>query len=582
MIDSRVSIHPIFPMWAIIIAGIFLLAFLIWKEVNRKSKFLRWRILASIILLLSIAGLVLQPSLQRDVSSHGVVLLTPHYKMEIADSLHKTNDQLTYLRTSDAMSYTMAEEISTLSELAELDIRFVLGEGLPYYALEEGNGFQYFKAEQPTGIIQLVSPPVFKVNQVNQINGVFDAKNKSKIKLIGPGGAEDSVEYSTNGLHNFTLSFKPPQSGLFVYTIDVQDGNELVSQKLPIEVVPFTKLNILFIQNYPTAEVKYLKNFLIEQGHGLVTRLQVSKNRYRYEYANHDQLRIDRLAPDLLNSFDLLVADNETLGSFNSATKKILEESVQNGLGVIQLFNSINKSNTNEFLSIPLKDFPKDTVQLQLGNAAYTFSVLPVVLNSKNTSTLKTKDRVLSGYLDKGAGKLGFQFLQETYRLILQGKQIEYALIWSPLIEGASRFKNQPSKIQLKNAFPIYPDEPIHLNVIATNADVRLKSNAVPLPLREDIVIDNFFHGNTWAGKQGWHQFTIEGDSISKNYYVSNPHEWQSLRRAQQQKANELVSKTDVAKTLQLQTHETKPISPLLFFIIFLVSAGFLWLAPKI
>ena len=115
-------------MWAIIIAGIFLLAFLIWKEVNRKSKFLRWRILASIILLLSIAGLVLQPSLQRDVSSHGVVLLTPHYKMEIADSLHKTNDQLTYLRTSDAMSYTMAEEISTLSELAELDIRFVLGE----------------------------------------------------------------------------------------------------------------------------------------------------------------------------------------------------------------------------------------------------------------------------------------------------------------------------------------------------------------------------------------------------------------------------------------------------------------------
>ena len=104
MIDSRVSIHPIFPMWAIIIAGIFLLAFLIWKEVNRKSKFLRWRILASIILLLSIAGLVLQPSLQRDVSSHGVVLLTPHYKMEIADSLHKTNDQLTYLRTSDAMS----------------------------------------------------------------------------------------------------------------------------------------------------------------------------------------------------------------------------------------------------------------------------------------------------------------------------------------------------------------------------------------------------------------------------------------------------------------------------------------------
>jgi hypothetical protein len=155
-------------------------------------------------------------------------------------------------------------------------------------------------------------------------------------------------------------------------------------------------------------------------------------------------------------------------------------------------------------------------------------------------------------------------------------------LIWSPLLEGTSRFKNQPSKIQLENAFPIYPDEPISLNVIATKADLQLKSNAVPLPLREDIVIDNSFHGKTWAGKQGWHQFTIEGDSISKNYYVSDPHEWQSLRRAQQQKANELVSKTDDAKNLQLQSHETKPISLLLFFITFLASAGFLWLAPKI
>ncbi|NOS55342.1 MAG: hypothetical protein HOP37_03690, partial [Cyclobacteriaceae bacterium] len=468
MIDSSVSIHPIFPMWATIIAGIFLLGFLIWKEVNRKSKFLRWRILASIILLLSIAGLVLQPSLQRDISSHGVVLLTPHYKKEIADSLHKANDQLTYLRTSDAMSYTKAAEISALSELAKSDIRFVLGDGLPYYGIEEGMSFQYFKAELPTGIIQLVIPPIFKVNQANHISGVFNAKSKSKIKLISPGGVEDSVEYSTNGIHNFTLSFKPPQPGLFVYTIDVQDGNEVVSQKLPVEVAPFKKLNILFIQNYPTAEVKYLKNFLIEQGHGLVSRLQVSKNRYRYEYANHDQLRIDRLAPDLLNSFDLLVTDNETRESFNSATKKILEESVQHGLGVIQLINSVNKSNTNEFLSIPLKDFPKDTVHLQLDNVYFTLSTLPVTINGSNTSILKTKDRVLSGFLEKGAGKLGFQFLQETYRLILQGKQIEYALIWSPLLEGASRFKNQPSKIQLENVFPIYPDEPIHLNLIST------------------------------------------------------------------------------------------------------------------
>lgn len=583
MIEGGISIHPIFPVWAILIVGIFLLAFLIWKEVNRKMKFLRWRIISVIILLLSLAGLFLQPAAQRGVSSQGVVLLTPNYKKEIADSLRRANDQLTFIRTPDAASYPGATKVVALSEQPELNVRFVLGDGVPYYAIRKGVRFQYFKGEPPTGIIQLVNLPVFKVNQVNFISGMFYAKSKSKIKLISPAGVEDSVTYSIGGLHNFTFSFKPQQSGLFVYTVDVQDGNEVLSQKLPVEVAPNEKLNVLVIQNFPTSEVKYMKNFLIEQGHRLVVRSQLSKNNYRYEYANHADVRVDRLSPDLLNSFDLLITDNESLESFNNADKRMLEVAVENGLGVVQLFNSINKKNTNEFLSLPIKDFPKDTVQLHLDNAVYTLSTWPLSINSNNTSILQTKNRVLSGFIDRGAGKIGFQFLQETYRLILQGKQLEYSLIWSPLLERSARFKNQPTKIQLENTFPIYPDEPIALNVIATKADVRLNADGIALPLREDVVIDNYFHGKTWAGKHGWHQYTLADDAVTKNYYVSDEHEWQSLRRAQQQKANELVSHSDTTRIPSDQSSkEEKPISLLLFFITFLLSAGFLWLVPKL
>jgi hypothetical protein len=583
MIEGGISIHPIFPVWAILVVGIFLLAFLLSKEINRKIRFRKWRIVAVIILLLSIAGLFLQPALQRGVSSQGVVLLTPNYKKEIADSLRKANDQLTFIRTPDAATYSGATKIEALSVLPELNVRFVLGDGLPCYAIRKGVRFQYFKGEPPTAIIHLVSPPVFKANQVNLLSGLFYAKSNSKIKLISPGGPADSVTYSTSGLHKFTLSFKPQASGLFVYTVDVQDGNEVLSQKLPVEVASNEKLNVLVIQNFPTSEVKYMKNFLIEQGHRLVVRSQLSKNNYRYEYANHDQVRIDRLSPDLLNAFDLLITDNETLESFNNTDKRMLEVAVENGLGVVQLFNSINKKNTNEFLSIPIKDYPKDTVQLHLDNAVYTLSTWPLSINSNNTSILQTKNRVLSGFIDRGAGKIGFQFLQETYRLILQGKQLEYSLIWSPLLERSARFKNQPSKIQLENTFPIYPDEPIALNVIATKADVRLNADGIALPLREDLVTDNYFHGKTWAGKHGWHQFSMEEDLVTKNYYVSDEHEWQSLRRAQQQKANELVSQNyKVGLSSDQSNKEEKSISLLLFFITFLLSAGFLWLVPKL
>ena len=378
------------------------------------------------------------------------------------------------------------------------------------------------------------------------------------------------------------LSFMPKQAGLFAHTIEVQQGNELISQRLPIEVVTTEKLNVLFIQNYPTAEAKYLKNFLIEQGHGIVARYQLSKNIYRYEYANHDQLKLDRLSLDLLNSFDLLVVDNETIASCNGSDKKVLEESIKNGLGVLQLFNSVDKKNETDFFTIPIKDFAKDTVLLKLGTATFTLASLPAVINSNNTSTLQTKDRVLSGFANKGAGKLGFQFLQETYRLVLQGNQIEYALLWSPLIEGTARVKILPFKIQLENEFPVYPDEPIDLNVVAAKEDITLEADGVPLPLREDVVVDNLFHGKTWAGKHGWHQFKIKGDSIAKNYYVSQVNEWQSLRIAQQQKANEIRSKQMNYKSHIQKQIKLKPIQVWVFFIMFLLSAGFSWLAPKL
>ncbi len=582
MIDGGINIHPLFPLWAVSLIGLLLFSFLIWKESKRKVKLLAWRLVAGTFLVLSIVGLVLQPSLQR-VTNSRAILLTPHYEKETVDSLLKADDKLLVLRIPEALSYNAAEIISTNAKFDKFNIEFILGDGLPYYTLEQFKEHRYLKGELPTGIVELLTSQIFKVNQSNHISGWLRTNRKAKIKLISPAGVEDSVEYSTSGLYPFKLSFTPQQAGLFVYTIEVQDGNEVVSQKFPVEVERIWKLNILFIQNYPTAETKYLKNFLLEQGHGIVSRFQLSKNNFRYEYANHQQLLISRLSLDLLNSFDLVVIDNETLASFNKADKEILEESVRNELGIVQFFNSVNRESKPSFLSIPLIDFAKDTVQLQLGSSSITLPALPATVNGDYASILQTTERTLSGFIDRDLGKIGFQFLQETYRLVLQGKQDEYAMIWAPLIERTARSENQSSKIQLKNTFPIYPDEPIDLNVIATKENVRLQANGISIPLREDVVIDNYFHGKTWAGEQGWHRFAIAEDSVYKNYYVSDRHEWESLRIAQQQRVNELISKSGSSKLTQTSiSSRQEPVSLLFFFLIFLIASGFLWLAPKI
>lgn len=584
MSDEGLNIQPIFPLWAIGGGFVLLLSFFLWKEFTRKAKFLIWRIVALTVMMISILALFLQPSFVKEEKSNGIVLLTAHYNSLIADSIRIKNPSFIFLRTADAKPYPQADELESFYELADQKgIRFVLGDGLPTYVLEElGNSFQFFPSELPIGITKWQTSAIFKANQQSTLSGLFRSRGKSKIILRNPGGVEDSVEFNNRGNHSFNLTLTPRQSGMFVYEVVIQDSLGIQRQKFPVVVEAEKKLNILFFQKYPTSEVRYLKNQLIEKGHELAIRSQVSKNNFRYEYANRKPLRIDRLTTETLKSFDLFLIDNESLDLLNDLERKVLEESIKSGLGVVVLFNSIDLKKKISFFSVPIKNYLRDTAHIKLATGVYPFSALPIVVDANVEAVSQSMDRVLSGYINKGEGKIAFQFLQETYRLLLEGKTNDYATLWTPLLEHSARMENSKFNI-LPLIFPVYEDEPFALNVIAAQQEPRLSADGVLLPLREDVLIDDYWHGTAWAGESGWHQFEIEKDSVVKSYYVSNAEEWRSLRIAQQQTANEIASSqsSNLPKEI-IGLGERKPISFLLFFLLFLLSAGFLWLAPKL
>ncbi|MFM9840286.1 MAG: hypothetical protein ACKVOQ_18615 [Cyclobacteriaceae bacterium] len=587
MIEAAITIQSSFPLWAIIGGGLLLLCFLIWKEWQRKIKLLAWRLAAVIFLIFSLIGLLLRPSFVSERKPDGIVLLTKNYKTLLADSLQKTDPKLTFLRTAGAKPYRGVEEISFHYDLSNYSkrLRFVLGDGLPYYSLQEiKSAFQFLNGELPTGIIEWKASTTFKPNQQAEINGVFNAKSKSKIKLISPSSSADSVVFNAQGLHSFKLSFAPTQSGLFVYSIIIQDSTGISTHKFPVEVISEKKLNILFLQIFPTAEAKYLKNFLIEKGHAVMARTQTSKNNFRYEYANRWPLRIEKISAEVIKEIDLIVIDNESLQSLTSYEKNILEESVKKGLGLLMLYNSIEKKENASSLSLATKEIKVDTIRLALGKSFYAFPTLPLKIDAENIESItQSKERILSGYVSKGAGKIAFQLMQETYRLVLEGKTMDYAQLWSPLIEQTAKVQDLRFKIELMNDFPVYTDEPMDINVIASKQNPKLISDSALLPLHEDVVIDDYWHGSTWAGKAGWHQFSISQDSTVKNYYVSNKSEWKSLRIVQQQKANEAKSNKILSnEQAEVTFIEKNLISPVFFFLLFLLSAGFLWLAPKI
>jgi len=100
------------------------------------------------------------------------------------------------------------------------------------------------------------------------------------------------------------------------------------------------------------------------------------------------------------------------------------------------------------------------------------------------------------------------------------------------------------------------------------------------LSLIEHTAIDNLWMGKTWAAKPGWHE--LSADSLTLNYFVSDPVAWKTLRITNQVKQNEKESVSKSSSSEPDVFYQRKPISTVTFYILFLVAAGFLWLAPKI
>jgi hypothetical protein len=587
MSNQALYFTPVFPLWLILLSVAVLFGFFIWKELRRKQKYPGLRLAAQFIVLIAILGIMLRPGFVSEKKSTGILILTPGYSQSIIDSLVSTQSDLRLIHTTGTEPYRKSQILASYFDLSALssEIHFIAGEGLPEYALEliDPKKFQFIPGPAPTGITHVHMPENIKVNQPAVIEGTFISAIETTLILAGPGGKEDSVSVKANSTTTFSLTAKPKQAGKFIYTLTYQHSSGVITEQLPLEIKEEQKLTILLLQKFPDFEIRQVKNFLAEKGHKLVLRYQVSKNNYRFEYANTAPIRIAQLTPALLQTFDLIMTDNDALEALNTAEKNILETSIQNGLGIILFPGSEEKDKSRDrFTSMEMKRSLKDTVQLNL-NKQYTLPVVPLQIVEKRSvfPVTKNSSRIFSGYTYVGQGKAGVQLLRETYRLALEGNIDGYTSLWSPLLEKVARSKNDKFKIKLRDNLPYYPDEPLNLEVIATtNEHPTLTDDQTILPMTEHVTIDNTWLGKTWAGQPGWHQLSADGSAL--NYYVSEPQSWKSLRVANQIQANKIASISSTETVQSKAIEQQNPIPVLIFYLMFLLASGFLWLAPKI
>jgi uncharacterized membrane protein len=581
------SFSSLLPIELAVSALVLLAAFFIGLEWRRKQSLRVLRIISVCVMILALAGIILQPAYEVEKSST-VILLTANYDQKKVDSLLQLNGSAMQRHVEGVKSHKGSKLLS-YSDLPSIqdDIQFVVGEGLPNHALDllEHKTFQFIPSNQTEGITQLHIDETILANRKNTIEGLYyNEWGKTKIILKGPAGKEDSLLIEKTGKQPFQLSLQPKQSGNISYELIIKkiDG-KTSSEILPIHVDESKSLRILFLQSYPTFEILYLKNFLTAKGHRLLLRYQLSKNNFRFEYGNLPAQQFSGLTTEVLNRFDLVLMDANELKTLSPTEQTTLHKSIQNGLGLLMLNADPSKETKRRinFFPFQVQKIKTDTTTLVISKASLTLPALPYRVNEASSakSILKNKSGIVSGYKNQGLGKIGFQFLQQTYQLTLAGDSINFSNLWSPVIENIARPNASSSKIKIKIPFPIYEDEPIDLKILSTLENPMLLADSIQIPLQEDVMLDGVWHGRIWAAEAGWHMMQLQ--DVSQYYYVSKTQEWKSLSVAQQIKTNQVLSRA--SETIPSEkVMESKMMNPIYFYLLFVLTAGFLWIAPKL
>lgn len=583
---SGLSFNPVFPATAILVITLGLFAFFIWLEALRKQKFRAIRIIATSVMLISLLGILLKPSLSTEPQHAPSVLLTPGYVKSTVDSLVSTAAPTRLFLIKGADPYSKAEAID-INEVGSIpNLKIIVGNGLPADALDllDGGTFTLIPGTNPEGIVDIKLHRPVRAHQTSQIHGMVNTTRNAKVILNGPAGDEDSTEIKA-GLSKFTLRFTAKQTGLLSYALTVQqEHGSTLTENIPIEVKPEQKLKILFVQKFPTAETRYLKNYLASQGHQLTLRYQVSKSNFNYEYSNTAASPIGRLTPGLLASFDLLFLDQYVLDEMGSE-KTTITSAVNDGLGVILFADRMTgKNNTlSDLLKIPASRWPDDTVHLVLDTQRHhVLPAAPVAVSPESNvqPVIQNHDRILEGYIFHGSGKIGFQLLRETYRMRLEGSGDDYAFVWRELIERTARLKKEKFKISIRESFPYQTRESISVDIVSDGSQPNLCADRSYVPVAEDVLLDDVWHARLWNVASGWHKLWIKGDSTQLNYFVSDSSEFKALREARQVMQTQMLADSPSLK--DVADYKTpQPVNTLYFYLLFLAAAGLLWLVPK-
>ncbi|OJJ17597.1 hypothetical protein BKI52_27435 [marine bacterium AO1-C] len=601
--------------WLVLGISLILLLFLLmqaWRRPNHKNR--TTRLLCSGLLVFALAMIGLKPEWQKAHKAQAAIILTDNYDLKVLDSLQAAEDSVKVFNYQEANpEKNTSDTKTTLSTVAAVDLEMILrqsvkfnkihivGNGIKVHELPrlEGHQTHFYLNEEPNGFRNLVHQKKLQVQEKLAVKGTYQNRQSKEITLLlaSPGGVVDSTLMSSKN-ETFALVDRPKEAGRYIYRLIAKNkqGDTLSIEPVPVMVQAKRKLKVVVINSFPRFETKYLKNWLGEEGHSVAVRSIISKNKVKDEFVNQRPITF-QLTQSLLQQTDLLILDAEYAQTIGGSVLSNLKQAIQNeGLGVLLQIDETGA------VPISLAKFPlvgSQNTKTRLSGASFgnkgdfELNQLPYLLQSQlGTLALvrNTQGQTLVGYNVKGLGGVGVSLIEESYQMLLEGKPQFYAAYWSHIIDQLAKKQNPQHVWQVNTAIPIRQEKcnvTLTSNLAKPIGEITDADNTAEFYLQNKINFPQEWTGAFWPQQSGWNSLKVKGDTTASDafFYVYNDKDWKAQRETHLIKANRQWAnnhaKPIITRPNATITHR-KPIPLWYFFVLFLLSAGFLWLEPKL
>lgn len=555
--------------------------------------------------------LLFPPTYQRALDPSTAILLTEGYE---ADSLSALIERLepnplvyTY-KTQAPKAAAISDFYTFRQEQPHVQTIHILGHGLAeqdLLTLQDVSVIPHLSSVA-AGIASITWPETITLGEALTVAGQYSQTidEETTLYLQAAGQVRDSVRLKEIGQHTFQLRYTPKQEGRYTYSLTARSGDKVDTLgHVPVKVDAAIKPAVLLVSSFPLFEFKFLKNHLGQLQHKVALRSTVSKGMYQSEWLNMVQTDLSRITPKLLQQFDLVIIEPQALQELSSAERATLQRAVtEDGLGVLtvaaeQLGNRTTAFFTNfQSKRLSQQDTRSARAYWTNGTTAAVIPVSPYTLVSSEAVTgliEEQSNNLLAAGRKAGWGTVALSVVPQTFSWQLEGKQNTYASYWAHLLSSVAKREVQDKFWQVSKPQVPQIHQPVTLQLtdytlitasLIPAATVRSTADTVRtgIALQQSVHQPEVYEGTFWPRRSGWH--VVESPGVEPLYFlVQDTAAWQHQGIQARREATlgfAAQQRTRVAENKTAYAEEQVPV--IWFFLLFVLSTGFLWLEEKL